>query len=318
MIALVAAAVAGEVRVAVRVPEGTMGEAVPRVYVTDAAGAQAEAVMNDSAGLPDGVAGDGIFTGAVATLGDGPFALVITDGGDQKKWTGSFPVEDGLVAVGIAGEGELEAIDADEVPVQEAAAAPAAPPGQPQPSQPAQTAAKTQASPPAPAAPPSTGTVAAWLVAVALVGWSLAGTLRGGGTLPPPVPGARPALPGEGLVPVTGDPDALVARLAGPFRVVLAGRPPAREVPAGTVFALGPGRVTAAEVADAARALDGRGPPVVIVVASRLQVPAGADRDSPYEDLERRLPAGVVAYAFGTGAPELEVGEDGALLPREA
>jgi hypothetical protein len=86
-------------------------------------------------------------------------------------------------------------------------------------------------------------------------------------------------------------------------------------VPAGTVFALGPGRVTPEEVADAARALDGRGPPVVVVVATRLAAVAGADREAAWRRLAGLLPRGVVAYTFGTGAPAFEVGADGSLAP---
>jgi hypothetical protein len=267
--------------------------------------------MNDAAGQPDAVSDDGWYTGVAASVGAGPYALSVTDGGDQRKWEATFTGAD-RVAVVVKDQPGLELVDAEDVPVAEEAAPPdpmVTPP--PQPSEPRQPQPRSESRPVA-ATPPSTGTVAGWILAMAVVGWAVAGTPRGSGKLPPPVPGTLPSLPGAGLVAVTGDPDAFVGALAGPFRVVLAGRPPVAPVPAGTVFALGPGRVSAEEVAAAARALDGRGPPVVVVVSARLQAPADA-RESPYDRLARLLPRGVHAYAFGTGAPEYEVGEGGVL-----
>ncbi|MSQ00291.1 MAG: hypothetical protein EXR71_00175 [Myxococcales bacterium] len=97
-----AAAVAAPLVVALREDAGAFSGAVPRVTVTDAAGAVAPVDMQDGGVAPDAVARDKTWTGAVTSLGSGPYGLTITDGGDQRAWKGSYSASGNPASIQLA------------------------------------------------------------------------------------------------------------------------------------------------------------------------------------------------------------------------
>lgn len=87
---MLVSAFAAPLVVALREDAGAFSGAVPRVTVTDAAGLVAQVDMQDAGSPPDAVSGDKTWTGSAASLGSGPYAVTITDGGDQRVWKGSY------------------------------------------------------------------------------------------------------------------------------------------------------------------------------------------------------------------------------------
>ena len=114
----------------------------------------------------------------------------------------------------------------------------------------------------------------------------------------------------------SGDPAPLVRALARSRRVLHVGAAPTGDVPAGMLFPLGPGRVTLEEVRAAVHALEGLGPPLAVVVSGALEARSGRARLEALRRLRAALPEAVPLFAFGDGAAQVDVGEDGALRAR--
>ncbi len=145
MLLWVASALAGSFIVAIREDGGAFSGAVPRVTITDAAGNAVRIDMQDGGTTVDKRAGDAVWTGDSGSVGAGPYALLITDGGDVRVWKGSFaatgsdPVvlrvsaQTGGVLTEL-GEHDVSVGDAPPVsPTSEAPSANPAPPGEPMP-----------------------------------------------------------------------------------------------------------------------------------------------------------------------------------------
>ncbi len=335
---LVADALAGPLVVVVREDDGTLNGAVPRVHLTDAAGAPFEVDMGDHGTPPDAVADDRVWTGVNRAVGAGPYAIRLSDGGDNRLWEGTFTAtgdDPAVLVLAIAPNGVVTALDADALPRAALTARRAPPGGEPgaeggnpkvagdDSANGSSTGATAGADPIAALvslaerqfARPSAGTLAAWLLGVGLFGWVLAGSRRLAPVAIEPVRGTRPELPGRGIVAVSGDWARLVTALAGPFRVVLAGGSAPDPVPDGTVFVLGPGRVAVEDIAAVVRALERHGPPLVVVAPDTVEASGGRVGAEALAELGRLLPGAVVTYTFAGGPPSHTVSADGSLRP---
>lgn len=311
--------------VMVRDPDGLLG-GEPRVAVTDATGRVTTIAVGDDGAEADMAASDGVWSGAGRDLVGPDYEVTLSDG--TRTWisrlTAPKPHEPTLSFQPTA-EGSLVLADA-----RPPGGGPARGGGEPQAAAPStSTEGPSERGPEADDGDPGAGRggtdqgvpsswayLSGWVAVLSAVAWLLAGGRRG--ALPAAVPGPRPELPARGLAWVEGDADALVAQLARQNRVVLVGRPPTREVPHGTVFALGPGRVAVADVVGAVRALRDSGPAVVVVVSGRLDTGAGTSHQEAVEQLAQRLPRGSTVCAFGGTRTAWLVGPDGALSPVEA
>jgi hypothetical protein len=82
------------------------------------------------------------------------------------------------------------------------------------------------------------------------------------------------------------------------------------------VFLVGPGRVQVEDITQAVRALEGRGPPVVVVVTTgRLETEGGLVRvQHALPRLERTLPSGTHCFVFSEGPPRYRVDAEGRLV----
>ena len=113
----------------------------------------------------------------------------------------------------------------------------------------------------------STATFAFAAVGWAGLGWALLRPPRDR-RAPRPLPG-RPPLRGPGLHPAEGPPDALLRALCAEHRVLLVGPlPPGVDpaaLPPGAVFPLGTGPVPLGALLEAAAALQGLGPPLIVL-----------------------------------------------------
>lgn len=286
-------------------PDGRL-HGTPALTVTDARGRAVDVALGDGGVPPDVRAGDGRWSGAGSDL-EGPYALRLADAAGGV-WTASLASAD-------PDEPSLSVEPSTDGALVASLSAPAAGP-------PVPAGGDGRPVPPRAATRSSIGTglgdagwvplAAAWAGALAIFAWSA--TRRPTRTsAPSSLPGVRQLLPGAGVVLARGDADALVARLALTHRVVLAGAPPSRPVHDGAVFPLGRGRAAVEDVVAALRALEGTGPPLVVVATARLEAAGGLRGDAALERLARALPPGVNAYVFGAGKAAYEADRDGLL-----
>ncbi len=140
--------------------------------------------------------------------------------------------------------------------------------------------------------------VAAWALVVMAAAWVLAGARRFTAAAVEPLAGAVPSLEARGVVTMDGDWAGFVRTLAGPFRVLLVGESNPGEVPGGTVFVLGPGRVAADDILAMMAHLERSGPPVIVVLVDEIEGPTGATGEAALAELARRLPREAVVYVF--------------------
>jgi len=285
-----------------RDPSGLL-TTTPQVAVTDTTGATETISVTDDGLLADMTGGDGTWSGAGRDLVGPDYRVTVSDG--ERTWVATLtaprPNEPSL-HFELTTEGSLVPVGADLAPTGGKPRATAAAPSPESAVDPATD--EKVAEPPAVLA--SRAYLLGWLGALGVLGWLLAGP-RGTAGVPAPHPGARPSLPGQGLVFVEGDAEQLIGRLAGECRVVLAGRPPTIAVPHGTVFVLGPGRVHVDDALSTLRSLGDRGPDLVLVVTGRLEAQGAPDQASVLSQLARHLPSGVTAYVFHGERPSLRV-----------
>ncbi|GDX79784.1 hypothetical protein LBMAG42_15950 [Deltaproteobacteria bacterium] len=140
--------------------------------------------------------------------------------------------------------------------------------------------------------------VAAWALVVFTAAWVLAGARRFTAAAVEPLAGPVPALEARGVVTMDGDWAGFVRTLAGPFRVLLVGESNPGEVPGGTVFVLGPGRVAVDDILAMMAHLERSGPPVIVVVVDAIEGPAGVTGEAALAELGRRLSREAVVYVF--------------------
>jgi hypothetical protein len=317
----------------------------PKLYVNDTRRNAVEVPIRDDGAAPDPRAGDRKWTGVFDRSGGNllKLELVGTDGTKYRETVSLAGTDGAAIAVRATSRGQLlpVAVAAGGPPptgVEGVVGAPPTDDEAPVVADAADAAVEPPVEPPVPVVAPTAVTTSTgrnleeseatvkepwrpnvllglWGAGIALVGWSFSAARR---TSVPahPVPGVRPELPGRGLVRVTGDADRFVAWLSRHFRVVLAGRAPTGEVPAGMVFLVGPGRVQVEDVVQAVRALEGRGPPVVVVVTTgRLEAEGGLVRlQHSLPRLEATLPAGTHCFVFGEGEPRYRVDDAGRLV----
>lgn len=321
MILLCAAAWGAGLLLVVREQDGAFNKAIPRAQITDAAGKTANLNMIDQGTAPDKVAGDAVWTGETRDAGAGPYTLLISDGGDVLRWTGTFAGagdEPSVVTLQVAPGGAISELPIGTLPYTEPTGLPLAA----APLSAEQTVSGTaSATPTTPTSTTSAFTVStaaasvtrilAWSGLVAALAWLATGSRRFDLVAVEARPGRRLPLPGRGVVRVRGDAARLVRGLAGPCRVIVVGDVGTAEVPDGTVFDVGAGRARIEEVVAAARQLERQGPPLVIVLTTPLDTPP----EGALERLAAALPRGVVAYAFTGEDATMEVGDDGALRP---
>ncbi len=326
----------------VRDGEGLLAGA-PQVAVADASGKSSAIGVTDDGTEADMSGGDGVWSGAGRDLVGPEYDVTLTDG--ARTWVGRLTApnpREPTLSFAPTAEGGLVLVDArppSSGPNPGAGGGPGAggDPGAPAPGEGGERGGSGPSGGAGTGAhhaggQASSGTVAGgeglaewlgsrsylggWLGALALLGWLLAGGHRGAAD-PSAVPGARPRLRGEGLVWVEGDSERLVRALAASCRVVLAGRPPAIEVPHGTVFPVGPGRVAIDDVLASLKALRGRGTALVVVVTGRVEGAGGLSHRAALEALASRIPHGIVVYVFGGESPQFRVADDGTLVPVE-
>lgn len=343
---MLATAFAAPLVVVLREDAAAFSGAVPRVTVTDAAGAVAQVDMQDGGGAPDAVASDKTWTGSATSLGPGPYTLMVTDGGDQRVWKGSYAAsgDPASIQLALAEGGAVVELASGALPFTAAAVAAAssttAPPplsGDPAASAPgpgdagpgdpgAQEGVPNAAPPGAPggeqgdpgaksgdpgggaspeaatdggaAGSTDVGLAAAWLAVVLGAGWVLAGARRFTAAALEPLPGRLPELGGKGVILRDADWRPAVRAFAGPYRILLVGGADPGPVPAGTVFAMGPGAVSIDEVVAMLRHLDGNGPPLVLVVVGELMGRTGARGTAALDELGRALPRGGTAFVY--------------------
>lgn len=140
--------------------------------------------------------------------------------------------------------------------------------------------------------------VAAWALFVAAAAWVLAGARRFTAAAVEPLAGPVPALEARGVVTMDGDWAGFVRTLAGPFRVLLVGESGAGEVPGGTVFVLGPGRVAVDDILAMMAHLERSGPPVIAVLVDAIEGRGGVVGEAALAELGQRLPRDAVVYVF--------------------
>lgn len=322
ILALVATAWADPVILVLREDDRAFNGAFPRGTLVDAAGTSVPVDPQDGGAAPDAVRGDGIFTGAAEGLGAGPYLLRVTDGGDRRVWSGTFPLvgDPPALLVSVQPEGVITALAAGELaygapsgagatatagapPAGDAPPGAAATPGDDNPPSeaPASGGAGPGAAPPnsspsssdpaadEPFSADAAARAVAWLLLVVAAGWVLAGSRRFSLAAIEAVPGESPPLR-PGLARAEGDWRVLVRRMAGPARVLLVGAHDPGAVPAGTVFSLGAGPVEVAEVEALVGALAPSGPPLVVVLVGGPLV-SGTERGAAAEArLADRLP----------------------------
>lgn len=230
------------------------------------------------------------FGSLVVSSGSSPSGRASTGGPAEPPPTGQ--VTDAAPTAAAPGEPK------GATPAPEGAASGA------QPNPPASAGAPPQsAAPSAPDGDPfvalgDTARVAAWALVVVAVGWVLAGARRFTAAAVEPLAGPVPALEARGVVTMDGDWAGFVRTLAGPFRVLLVGESNPGEVPGGTVFVLGPGRVAMDDILAMMAHLERSGPPVIVVLVDEIEGSAGVTGEPALAELARRLPRDAVAYVF--------------------
>ncbi|MFZ5480244.1 MAG: hypothetical protein ACOZNI_26000 [Myxococcota bacterium] len=345
----VSVAAARSTVVTVHDPERLLG-ATPKLVVMDPLRGAREFPLRDDGVSPDERAGDRRFAATLSRTGASiRLDVVGTDGTHYRESVSLAGTDGSAIAVRPTARGTLLPVAVVGAgPPPEGSDAPVAPEGfAPVPTEATGAIPTLPDAPAEPVATPVTPTAATtsaptartssrvteedpdavkepwrpnvllglWGVGLAVLGWSFTSVRR---TAVPahPMRGLRPDLPGRGLVLVTGDPDKFIATMAKHFRVVVAGRAPTVDVPAGMVFIVGPGRVQVEDVAQAVRGLEGRGPPVIVVVTTgRLEAGGGFDRiEHTLPRLERALPAGTHCFVFTAGPPRYRVDDAGELV----
>lgn len=299
MILWTAIAAASSLVVVIREEDRAFSGAIPRLQLTDAAGRGSNVNLGDQGSAPDETAGDGIWTGETRDAGSGPFSLLVSDGGDALRWTGSFSPEGdpAVISLRVAPGGVIGALPRGELAWSppKAGDLPPAPAGGG-----GGATVKTSASTESPSSPEATplspGRVLAQAFLVAVAAWVAAGIGRFGPASLAGRPGRRPALPGKGPTAVRAEAGELVRALAGPFRVVVAGEAGLGEVPEGTVFELGPTRSRVEDLGAWVRHLEHGGPPLVVVVAGPLEGAGGLADAEARARLGRLLPRGVRVF----------------------
>ncbi len=292
-------------------------DGMPLARVKDARGDEVALTLHDDGVAPDPTAGDQHWAGGTTVRLVSPYTLTIQSAAG-KVWTSTLaapnPDEPGLTV----------APHADGTIVSTLGVAPTLTP-----TPPSTPDAEPQAS--GAVAPGGTALGLTWLAALGTLAWALAARL---GPVPRSLPGGAPALPGRGRVCVRGDVGALVGALVRSHRVVLVGPLPAGladegdeepgpsihgtegGLPAGSLFPVGPGRVAMEDVLEVVGGLQGRGAPLVVVLAGPLEGggPDGAHRAAARR-LAAHLPPGVVLYDFEDGPATWVVDPEGRLTP---
>ena len=310
-------------------PQGLL-KGPPTLQIRDAKGREVSVTLNDDGKAPDPFAGDGFWGGSADATLEGPYTLTVQAG--DTTWrdtlTSPNPQEPGL-QVSLRADGRIvptEALTRAPSPTGE---------GAPPPAHLGDAAAPSLDRPPTGAPGGSTATptgggsghlglVLTWTAALATLAWSLAARLR-------PAPRALPAAwppegqgtagPAPGRTCVRGDVVPLVRRLATTHRVVLVGRTPAElgaptGVPPGSVFPVGPGRVAAEDVLTVVRELEGRGAPLVVVLAGALEQegPEGGHRAAARR-IASFVPPATAVLDLEDGPATYRVDDQGNLAP---
>ena len=300
----------------------------PTLRVKDARGVEVTLPIHDDGRPPDPTADDRRWSGGTDVRLDSPYVVTV-ESTDGKVWMATLP------AANPDEPGLQIAPRADGTVASTLGLAPQLSPDEISPPQ-GQGRGSGEAR---------QGEIAlalTWIAALGTLAWALAARF---GPVPRSLPGVATALPGRGRVCVRGEVAALVRALVRTHRVVLvgpvpdglahdgaedpgealrrgAGPPPSPEdhgkepLPAGALFPVGPGRVAMEDVLAVVGALQGRGAPLVVLIAGPLE---SSGTDGAHRAAARRLagylPAGVVLYDFEDGPPTWEVDPAGRLVP---
>ncbi len=304
LVALAAAAPLGFV-VEVSDPEGLL-EGTPTVRVKGARGDEISIPLHDDGVAPDPTAGDQHWSGGTAVRLVSPYTLTI-ESSNGKVWTST------LAAPNPDEPGLMVAPHADGTIVSTLGVVPKMQPG-------AVSAASGQEGTSDNGGQGGTALALTWFAALGTLAWALAARV---GPVPRSLPGVAAALSGRGRVCVSGDIATFVRALVRTHRVVFVGPLPqgfdseegAASFPAGSVFPVGPGRVAMEDVLATVAGLEGRGAPLVVVIAGALEG-GGPDGDprAAARRLAGHLPQGVVLYDFEDGPPTWAVDPEGRLV----
>ena len=312
LLSLVALAAAVPIGLVVEVSDpDQLLQGTPTARVKGAHGGETSVLLRDDGVAPDPTAGDQRWAGSTEERLASPYTLTI-ESTSGKVWTST------LAAANVDEPGLMVAPHADGTLVSTLGVAPTVRPG-------AVSLPDGQDPPTNDGEHGGTALALTWFAALGTLAWALAARV---GPVPRSLPGVAPALSGRGRVCVSGDIATFVRALVRTHRVVLVGPlprdfipdeedPDARRgasLPAGSVFPVGTGRVAMEDVLATVSGLEGRGAPLVVVIAGPLE---GGGPDSDHRAAARRLagylPPGVVLYDFEDGPPTWAVDPEGRL-----